>query len=147
MAGKIDQKDTTRDSRLCTAYKNARIAAPFSSTIHNTPLLLILRSIVLAAHRTRETMVGYRSAMAAGTVLCLLVVSSSVQVSMVAAAAGARPPAMFVFGDSTLDVGNNNYLPGPGVPRANQPFYGIDFPGAVATGRFSNGYNIADYLG
>ncbi|PUZ70150.1 hypothetical protein GQ55_2G203100 [Panicum hallii var. hallii] len=91
-------------------------------------------------------MVGYRSAMAAGTVLCLLVVSSSVQVSMVAAAAGARPPAMFVFGDSTLDVGNNNYLPGPGVPRANQPFYGIDFPGAVATGRFSNGYNIADYL-
>ncbi|RLN35770.1 GDSL esterase/lipase [Panicum miliaceum] len=85
-------------------------------------------------------MVGYRSALAAGTVLmCLLVVSSSLQVMMVAAAAGARPPAMFVFGDSTLDVGNNNYLPG-------RPFYGIDFPGAVATGRFSNGYNIADYL-
>ena len=70
------------------------------------------------------------------------------------AVAGIRPsklvrevPAMYVFGDSTLDVGNNNYLPGPGVPRANRPFYGIDFPGAVATGRFSNGYNIADYLG
>lgn len=91
-----------------------------------------------------ETMVGDRSAMAS-TALCLLVVSSSVLVTT-AAAAGARPPAMFVFGDSTLDVGNNNYLSGPDVPRANKPYYGIDFPGSVSTGRFSNGYNIADYL-
>ncbi|GJN28765.1 hypothetical protein PR202_gb16927 [Eleusine coracana subsp. coracana] len=52
----------------------------------------------------------------------------------------------FVFGDSTLDVGNNNYLTGPDVPRANEPYYGVDFPGSVPTGRFSNGYNIADYL-
>ncbi|CAN6210332.1 unnamed protein product [Urochloa humidicola] len=81
----------------------------------------------------------------ATTVLCLLVMAS-VQAVMVTAAAGGRPPAMFVFGDSTLDVGNNNYLPGPDVPRANKPYYGIDFPGSVATGRFSNGYNIADYL-
>ncbi|XP_037468683.1 GDSL esterase/lipase At4g28780-like [Triticum dicoccoides] len=56
-------------------------------------------------------------------------------------------PAMFVLGDSTLDVGNNNHLPGKDVPRANEPFYGIDFPGgARATGRFSNGYNIADFV-
>ncbi|CAL5080676.1 unnamed protein product [Urochloa decumbens] len=81
----------------------------------------------------------------AGTVLCLLAVVS-LQVMMAAAATSSRPPAMFVFGDSTLDVGNNNYLPGPDVPRANKPYYGIDFPGSVATGRFSNGYNIADYL-
>jgi hypothetical protein len=82
----------------------------------------------------------------------LLVLSSSLQALVVAAAsaaaAGGRPPpAMFVFGDSTLDVGNNNYLPGPDVPRANKPYYGIDFPGSLPTGRFSNGYNIADYLG
>ncbi|OQU89183.1 hypothetical protein SORBI_3002G156700 [Sorghum bicolor] len=81
----------------------------------------------------------------------LLVLSSSLQALVVAAAsaaaAGGRPPpAMFVFGDSTLDVGNNNYLPGPDVPRANKPYYGIDFPGSLPTGRFSNGYNIADYL-
>ncbi|XP_020178207.1 GDSL esterase/lipase At4g28780 [Aegilops tauschii subsp. strangulata] len=56
-------------------------------------------------------------------------------------------PAIFVLGDSTLDVGNNNHLPGKDVPRANEPFYGIDFPGgAQATGRFSNGYNIADFV-
>ncbi|RLN35066.1 GDSL esterase/lipase [Panicum miliaceum] len=92
-------------------------------------------------------MVGYRSAMA-GTMLCLLVVSSSVQVTMVAAAAGAaRPPAIFVFGDSTLDVGNNNYLPGPGVPRVDMPFVlRHRLPGRRCHRRFSNGYNLADYL-
>jgi hypothetical protein len=57
-------------------------------------------------------------------------------------------PALFVLGDSTLDVGNNNHLPGKDVPRANVPFYGVDFPGGPkATGRFSNGYNIADFIG
>ena len=54
---------------------------------------------------------------------------------------------MFVLGDSTLDVGNNNCLPGVDVPRANRRYYGIDFPGRILTGRFSNGYNTADYVG
>ncbi|CAN6162662.1 unnamed protein product [Urochloa humidicola] len=70
------------------------------------------------------------------------------------AVAGIRPsklvrqvPAMYVFGDSTLDVGNNNYLPGKDVPRADKPFYGIDLPGSgKPTGRFSNGYNTADFV-
>jgi phospholipase/lecithinase/hemolysin len=56
-------------------------------------------------------------------------------------------PAMYVFGDSTLDVGNNNYLAGADVPRANTPLHGIDYPGSKPTGRFSNGYNIADSIG
>jgi hypothetical protein len=69
-------------------------------------------------------------------------------VAVVAGGGGAhrRPAAMYVFGDSTLDVGNNNYLPGAGVPRANRPYYGIDFPG-FPTGRFSNGGNTADFIG
>ncbi|CAN6206640.1 unnamed protein product [Urochloa humidicola] len=70
------------------------------------------------------------------------------------AVAGIRPsklvrqvPAVYVFGDSTLDVGNNNYLPGKDVPRANKPYYGIDLPGSgKPTGRFSNGYNTADFV-
>ncbi|OEL18701.1 GDSL esterase/lipase [Dichanthelium oligosanthes] len=70
------------------------------------------------------------------------------------AVAGIRPsklvrqvPAMYVFGDSTLDVGNNNYLPGKDIPRANKPYYGIDLPGSgKPTGRFSNGYNTADFV-
>jgi hypothetical protein len=64
------------------------------------------------------------------------------------AAAGVlhQPPPMYVFGDSYLDVGMNNYLPGTSVPRANKPYYGVDFQG-FPTGRFSNGRNTADYIG
>ncbi|OEL38680.1 GDSL esterase/lipase [Dichanthelium oligosanthes] len=46
-------------------------------------------------------------------------------VKVLVAVAGVRwPPAMYVIGDSTLDVGNNYYLPGSDVPRANRPYYG-----------------------
>lgn len=58
-------------------------------------------------------------------------------------------PAAFVFGDSTVDVGNNNNLNISVAARANYPHYGIDFPGSKPkpTGRFSNGLNTADLLG
>ncbi|XP_037482337.1 GDSL esterase/lipase At5g55050-like [Triticum dicoccoides] len=64
------------------------------------------------------------------------------------AGAGERlVPAMFVFGDSTVDVGNNNLLPvcKPEC-RANYPQYGVDHPSHAPTGRFSNGYNLADQI-
>ncbi|KAJ3693945.1 hypothetical protein LUZ60_009425 [Juncus effusus] len=54
-------------------------------------------------------------------------------------------PAIYVFGDSTADVGNNNYLPG-NSSKANFPHYGIDFPHSRPTGRFSNGYNSIDFI-
>uniref|UniRef100_A0ACD6AIG7 Uncharacterized protein n=1 Tax=Avena sativa TaxID=4498 RepID=A0ACD6AIG7_AVESA len=50
---------------------------------------------------------------------------------------------VYVFGDSLVDVGNNDYLPAP-APRANRP-YGMDLPGRP-TGRFTNGYNLADVV-
>jgi hypothetical protein len=63
-------------------------------------------------------------------------------------AAGGREvhlvPAVYVFGDSTVDVGNNQYLTGN---SALQLPYGIDFPHSRPTGRFSNGYNVADFVG
>ncbi|CAN0845950.1 GDSL esterase/lipase At5g55050 [Linum grandiflorum] len=49
---------------------------------------------------------------------------------------------LFILGSFSHDVGQNNYLNTPA--KANQPFNGIDFPGSVATGRFSNGRNLAD---
>ncbi|CAL4884605.1 unnamed protein product [Urochloa decumbens] len=59
----------------------------------------------------------------------------------------SKVPALYVFGDSTADVGNNNYLPGgAAVPRANFPHNGVDFPTSRPTGRFSNGYNGVDFL-
>ncbi|XP_008813060.1 GDSL esterase/lipase At5g55050-like [Phoenix dactylifera] len=56
--------------------------------------------------------------------------------------------AIYVFGDSTVDVGNNNYLPllTSREAKANFPHYGIDFPTSTPTGRFSNGLNAADQL-
>ncbi|KAJ0971941.1 hypothetical protein J5N97_019900 [Dioscorea zingiberensis] len=52
-------------------------------------------------------------------------------------------PAMFVFGDSLIDNGNNNNL--PSFAKANYFPYGIDFV-AGPTGRFSNGYTIVDEI-
>ncbi|OEL35395.1 GDSL esterase/lipase [Dichanthelium oligosanthes] len=79
--------------------------------------------------------------------LCLVICTQVLIVGTVAGGGAApRPPAMYVFGSSILDVGNNNYLPGAAVGRANRRYNGIDFPGSIPTGRFSNGYNIADYV-
>ncbi|CAK9140829.1 unnamed protein product [Ilex paraguariensis] len=57
-------------------------------------------------------------------------------------AEGAR--AFYVFGDSLVDNGNNNYL--FTSARADSPPYGIDYPSHRPTGRFSNGYNIPDLI-
>jgi hypothetical protein len=54
-------------------------------------------------------------------------------------------PANFVFGDSLLDVGNNDYI--STLSRANYPPNGIDFPNKVPTGRFTNGRTSIDILG
>jgi len=53
-------------------------------------------------------------------------------------------PAIFYFGDSVLDTGNNNRL--PTVALANHVPYGRDFPGKKPTGRFSNGRLVPDLL-
>ncbi|KAJ8754607.1 hypothetical protein K2173_010698 [Erythroxylum novogranatense] len=71
-------------------------------------------------------------------VLSLLIVGLQVSVAQMV-------PAMYVFGDSLVDVGNNNHLPLSAV-KANFPHNGIDFPGRKATGRFCNGKNAADVI-
>uniref|UniRef100_A0A0D9XB12 Uncharacterized protein n=1 Tax=Leersia perrieri TaxID=77586 RepID=A0A0D9XB12_9ORYZ len=60
-----------------------------------------------------------------------------------AANAGA-PRAFFVFGDSLVDSGNNNYL--FTTARADSPPYGLDYPTHRPTGRFSNGLNVPDII-
>lgn len=54
-------------------------------------------------------------------------------------------PAMYVFGDSLVDSGNNNYL--PGKSNAIFPPYGIDFGDGKPTGRWTNGRTVVDYFG
>ncbi|ESQ29567.1 hypothetical protein EUTSA_v10023563mg [Eutrema salsugineum] len=56
----------------------------------------------------------------------------------------ATVPALIVFGDSIMDTGNNNKL--PTILKSNFPPYGKDFPGGLATGRFSDGRVPSDLL-
>lgn len=53
-------------------------------------------------------------------------------------------PAMFVFGDSLVDDGNNNYMTSS-LAKANYYPYGLDFYQG-ATGRFTNGKTVIDLL-
>ncbi|XP_040376723.1 GDSL esterase/lipase At5g33370-like [Oryza brachyantha] len=74
----------------------------------------------------------------------LVVVSGAVvcMAALVPASHAAR--AFFVFGDSLVDNGNNNFL--ITSARADSPPYGIDTPDHRATGRFSNGKNMPDII-
>lgn len=53
----------------------------------------------------------------------------------------------FVFGDSLVDAGNNDYI--FTLSKADSPPYGIDFKasGGRPTGRFTNGRTISDIIG
>lgn len=53
-------------------------------------------------------------------------------------------PAILVFGDSGFDTGNNNYI--NALVKSNFRPYGIDFPGRIPTGRFSDGKLVPDML-
>ncbi|XP_042012429.1 GDSL esterase/lipase At1g20120-like [Salvia splendens] len=75
--------------------------------------------------------------------ILFLLLSISIKV-IPAAAATARPSAIYAFGDALLDPGNNNNL--PTVCRANHKPYGLDFPGRSPTGRFTNGKLPGDML-
>ncbi|CAN0897091.1 GDSL esterase/lipase At2g04570 [Linum grandiflorum] len=56
----------------------------------------------------------------------------------------AKVPAIIVFGDSSVDAGNNNFI--PTVARSNFEPYGRDFSGGKPTGRFSNGRIATDFI-
>ncbi|KAL8188570.1 hypothetical protein R6Q57_029858 [Mikania cordata] len=73
---------------------------------------------------------------------CLLWLALLATLRSVALEANAR--AFFVFGDSLVDNGNNNFL--TTTARADNVPYGVDYPTRRPTGRFSNGYNIPDLI-
>lgn len=53
--------------------------------------------------------------------------------------------AVFAFGDSIIDQGNNNNI--TTAVKCNFPPYGKDFVDGKATGRFSNAKTPADLIG
>ncbi|KAL8482340.1 hypothetical protein ACS0TY_028494 [Phlomoides rotata] len=65
--------------------------------------------------------------------------------STICIAAQAQASALFVFGDSLVDNGNNNFL--NSIAKSNYPPYGIDSTRRLPTGKFSNGNTFIDYLG
>ncbi|KAA8537447.1 hypothetical protein F0562_026866 [Nyssa sinensis] len=75
--------------------------------------------------------------------------SFSLFICLVAAAvhqaSATQVAALYILGDSTVDVGNNKFLNNSRA-RADHPPYGIDFPRRKATGRFSNGLTTADFI-
>ncbi|CAD6245553.1 unnamed protein product [Miscanthus lutarioriparius] len=86
---------------------------------------------------------GNRGRLVAATACFLVALLQQLQVR--SATATATPPrAFFVFGDSLVDSGNNNYL--ATTARADSPPYGLDYPTHRATGRFSNGRNVPDII-
>ncbi|XP_077251182.1 GDSL esterase/lipase At5g45960-like [Tasmannia lanceolata] len=57
---------------------------------------------------------------------------------------GFNISALFVFGDSTVDPGNNNYL--TTLFKSNFPPYGRDYSKQQPTGRFCNGRLVTDFV-
>ncbi|KAL5801806.1 hypothetical protein ACOSQ3_033438 [Xanthoceras sorbifolium] len=54
------------------------------------------------------------------------------------------PSTILIFGDSTMDTGNNNYI--KTILKGDYPPYGQNFPGHIPTGRFSNGKLVPDFI-
>ncbi|KAL6999212.1 hypothetical protein U1Q18_000372 [Sarracenia purpurea var. burkii] len=56
----------------------------------------------------------------------------------------AKVSSIIVFGDSTVDSGNNNHI--STILKSNFEPYGRDFNGGEPTGRFSNGRIATDFI-
>lgn len=56
----------------------------------------------------------------------------------------AKVSSIIVFGDSTVDSGNNNFV--ATILKSNFRPYGRDFDGGQSTGRFSNGRVPTDFI-
>lgn len=59
----------------------------------------------------------------------------------------SSPCSFFIFGDSTVDAGNNNYINTIPENQANYKPYGHNGFFENPTGRFSDGRIIVDYIG
>ncbi|KAK7243202.1 hypothetical protein RIF29_37991 [Crotalaria pallida] len=74
----------------------------------------------------------------------LMMVVLIVCANRVPMAANASYPALFAFGDSILDTGNNNFI--ATLSKCNYPPYGRDFYGGIPTGRFCDGKVPSDLI-
>jgi len=80
-----------------------------------------------------------------GVILGLIFASVFVSVSNGQDTSTTLVPAIITFGDSAVDVGNNDYI--PTFFKANYPPYGRDFVNHKPTGRFCDGKLATDLTG
>lgn len=95
-----------------------------------------------------EALVMGRSA-TSGIVTCFNILLALFCLSKLGYSVQANPskplvPALYIFGDSTVDPGNNNGL--ETIFRANFPPYGRDFVDHKPSGRFTNGKLVTDMI-
>ncbi|KAL4295038.1 hypothetical protein AHAS_Ahas18G0288100 [Arachis hypogaea] len=126
-----------RDRRTIRVIKNLRICYDCHSFMKHVS--------VFKASKTKRAKQMVCSLMVWIAFWTLLLISVSVN-NVSTATRSPMPPfsAMFVFGDSLVDNGNNNYL--ASFAKANYVPYGIDTSWGP-TGRFSNGKMLVDLLG
>nr|POE58418.1 gdsl esterase/lipase [Quercus suber] len=67
-----------------------------------------------------------------------------IQILVLVGKSKAKVPAVIVFGDSSVDSGNNNQI--QTIAKSNFVPYGRDFFGGRPTGRFSNGRIPPDFI-
>lgn len=84
----------------------------------------------------------YRQLWSFAALVLVLIMQCSIKKGVVLGS--QQVPAMFVFGDSLVDTGNNNFI--NSIAKSNYFPYGCDFNGGPS-GRFSNGKTIIDMLG
>lgn len=73
-------------------------------------------------------------------ILCFILTYFLLQLSEI----NAKVPAIIVFGDSSVDSGNNNQI--STILKSNFAPYGRDFIDGKPTGRFSNGRIPTDFI-
>ncbi|XP_065864523.1 GDSL esterase/lipase EXL4-like [Euphorbia lathyris] len=75
---------------------------------------------------------------------CLTLLLIALVFLMSCSSVAAKFPALFAFGDSILDTGNNNLL--ATFSKCNVAPYGMSLPLKLPTGRFGNGKVFSDVL-
>ncbi|RYR72766.1 hypothetical protein Ahy_A02g006979 [Arachis hypogaea] len=93
---------------------------------------------------TKRNNVVSSSSSSSSSMLVLIICSVLIHWSIVHTPQAEAARAFFVFGDSLVDNGNNNFL--ATTARADSYPYGIDSPSHRASGRFSNGLNMPDLI-
>ncbi|CAL4889535.1 unnamed protein product [Urochloa decumbens] len=78
------------------------------------------------------------------SLLPIILLQLHIVLSVVLGPAAAKVPALFVFGDSTVDTGNNNYI--STVIKSDFGPYGRDLRDGQPSGRFSNGRLAVDFI-